>query len=45
MVCKECKACKKFMTNDCAGAAEFNQSCCEETLNKKKNEVDVSGCC
>lgn len=45
MVCKECRACKKFKTNDCLGAAEFSKEACQETMKKQKNEVDVGGCC
>lgn len=45
MVCKECKSCKKFISNDCCGASEFNKDACQSVLENKKKEVDVSGCC
>lgn len=45
MVCKECQSCQKFVTNDCSGVKEFNKSSCEEMLQKKSSQVDVSGCC
>ncbi len=45
MVCSQCQQCKKFLTNDCSGAAEFNEAACKEVMKKKSKEVDVSGCC
>ena len=45
MVCKECKSCKKFISNDCCGAADFNKDACQDVLKKKNKEIDVSGCC
>lgn len=45
MVCKECRDCKKFLTNDCPGSDVFNEAACNEVLEKKRQEIDVSGCC
>ena len=45
MVSSECRQCKKFLTNDCSGTAEFNEGACKEVMKKMKKEVDVSGCC
>lgn len=45
MICNECKDCKKFITNDCPGSAEFNKSSCEGVLKKLTKETDVGGCC
>ncbi len=45
MTCKECRACKKFLTNDCPGSEVFDKGACQEVLKKKGQEIDVSGCC
>lgn len=45
MVCNECKACKKFMSNDCCGASDFTKDACESAIKNKQKEVDVGGCC